>query len=239
MNSGNPLLVFDLDGTIVETSGDLVGALNHVMGVEKLPAVPLADARHMVGHGARKLIERGLSAHGKTVSAPRMEELFQEFLSYYSENIAVHSSIFPGVTKALDQLEQAGFHFAVCTNKIEAPSKKLLAILGIADRFRAICGQDTFTMCKPDPRALLSTIALAKGDPANTIMIGDSRTDIDTAKAAQIPVVAVDFGYTDLHVSHFNPDVVISHFDELQAAIARIRGPAGHFNRKDKSQADA
>lgn len=239
MNSSNPLLVFDLDGTLVETSGDLVGALNHVMGIEKLPAVQLADARHMVGHGARKLIERGLSAHGKSVSAPRMEELFKEFLSFYSENIAVHSTVFPGVTRALDQLAQAGFDFAVCTNKIEAPSKKLLALLGIADRFRVICGQDTFAMCKPDPRALLSTIALAKGDPANAIMIGDSRTDIDTAKAAQIPVVAVDFGYTDLHVSHFNPDIVISHFDELQGAIAKIRTSKGHKTPKHKSQADA
>ena len=217
-----PLIVFDLDGTLADTAGDLLATLNFILTREGLTAVTDAEARRMVGMGARMLIKRGFDQAGASVAPARLEDLFHEFLSHYEENIAVHTRLFPGVEQALDRFEAAGFAFAVCTNKIEKPSVKLLKALGVADRFRAICGQDTFAWWKPDPRALLSTIERAGGVPGRTVMVGDSKTDIDTAKAAGVPVVAVDFGYTDVHVSELGPDRVISHFDSLWEAVELV-----------------
>jgi phosphoglycolate phosphatase len=128
----------------------------------------------------------------------------------------------PGVVEALDALEAAGFRLAVCTNKYEGQSVELLRILGIGDRFAAICGRDTFPQFKPDPRHLTDTIARAGGDPARAVMVGDSRTDIDTAKAAGIPVVAVTFGYTDRPVTELGPDRVIEHFSQLPEAVGAL-----------------
>jgi phosphoglycolate phosphatase len=222
-----PLLVFDLDGTLAETVGDLTNTLNVILAREGLPAVTLEDSRKMVGAGAKALIQRGFSAVGRHLEAAKLDQLFADFLDHYEEHIADVSHLYEGVVAALDRFEAAGYAFAVCTNKVEGPSKKLLKALKVDHRFKAICGQDTFqengrNIAKPDPRMLLMTIDMAGGHRANTIMVGDSRTDIDTAKAADIPVIAVDFGYTDQHVSAFAPDIVISHFDHLWDAVAKI-----------------
>jgi phosphoglycolate phosphatase len=224
-----PLLVLDLDGTIAETAGDLIGTLNTILARDDVPPVSLAAGRAMVGAGARALIERGYSAAGRSLEADRLDALFHDFLAHYESRIADESTLFPGFEAMLDRFAADGWRFAVCTNKIEAPSVKLLQALGVARRFAAICGQDTFrvdgaAVFKPDPRALTLTIAQAGGDPSAAIMVGDSRTDILTAQNAGIPVVAVDFGYTDAPVSTMNPDRVISHFDELWDAVASIRG---------------
>jgi phosphoglycolate phosphatase len=214
--------VFHLDGTLIEPAGDLVGTLTHVLADEHIPPLPLATARPMLGAGARALIERGLSAAGRSVSPARVDEMFLAFLARYEAHIADESRAFPGVDAALNKFEAAGWSFAICTNKFEHPSIHLLTELGLASRFRAICGQNTFAFCKPDPRALLSTIERAGGDVQRAIMVGDSKTDIFTAQAARVPVIAVDFGYTDRHVSEFAPDRVISHFDELWEAAESL-----------------
>lgn len=218
-----PLLVFDLDGTLAETAGDLIAALNHVMALEGAAKVELATARFMLGAGGRALIERGLSAAGQYVTPARLELLFGEFLGHYNANIAVHSHFYAGVSAALDRFETAGWRFAICTNKMERSAVTLLRALGAESRFAAICGQDTFAVCKPDPQALRQTIAKAGGDFSRAIMVGDSETDIRTARAAGVPCVAVDFGYTDRHVSAFGPDRVISHFDDLWGAVAGLQ----------------
>ncbi len=222
MASINPLLVFDLDGTLADTADDLVATLNVILAREGAPPVASAAARNMVGMGARKLIVEGFAADGRSLSPERLEELFVEYLDIYEKNIAVHSRLFPGVLASLDRFSAAGFSFAVCTNKSERPARKLMDELGVSGRFRAICGQDTFAWSKPDARALLSTIEKSGGDPAHAVMIGDSRTDISTARNARMPVVAVDFGYTDIPVHDLNPDRVISHFDELWTAVADL-----------------
>jgi phosphoglycolate phosphatase len=217
-----PLLVFDLDGTLADTAGDLVATLNVILDREGLSGLALSDARPMVGGGARALIQRGLSAHGISVTPTRLDAMLADFLSHYEAHIADETVLFPGVGKALDRFEEAGFAFAVCTNKVEHPSVLLLTALGVADRFRAICGKDTFAVSKPDGEALLQTIARAGGDRRRAIMVGDSKTDIDTARNADVPVVAVNFGYTIEPVDTFKPDRVIGHFDELWGAVEAL-----------------
>ncbi len=215
-------VVFDLDGTLAETAGDLMGALNHVLSLDGIAPLPVAQARSLLGAGGRALLQRGYATAGRSLAGARLEELFRLFLAYYEEHIADDSFLFPGVVEALDRLEARGYAFAICTNKIEKTARLLLQTLGVADRFKAICGQDTFAVSKPQAGALLSTIARAGGTPERSVMVGDSVTDIMTAKAARIPVVAVDFGYTDKPVSELGPDRIVSHFDEIDAAIEAL-----------------
>lgn len=215
-------IVFDLDGTLIDTAPDLVDTLNVVFGREGLPPVPYETARNLIGGGARMMIARGIEAEGRTVAPAEIERLFQDFLAYYSEHIADRSQPFPGLVDALDALAANGCRFAVCTNKLEYLSVRLLKQLGLAHRFAVICGQDTFGVQKPDPEVLRRTIAAAGGTLRNAIMIGDSLTDIRTARAAGIPVIAVDFGYTDRPVSELGPDRIISRFAELPLAVAEL-----------------
>lgn len=218
-------VVFDLDGTLAETAGDLMGALNHVLSLDGIAPLPVAQARNLLGAGGRALLQRGYTASGRSIDGSRLEELFGLFLAYYEEHIAEHSFLFPGAVAALDRLEKRGYAFAICTNKIEKTARLLLETLGVAGRFKAICGQDTFEVSKPQAGALLSTIARAGGTPERSVMVGDSVTDILTAKAARIPVVAVDFGYTDKPVTELGPDRIVSHFDEIDAAIDALLVP--------------
>src|SRR5215218_9202849 len=218
----SPIAVFDLDGTLADTAGDLVGTLNVILEREGLARVPVPKVRDMIGAGARALIERGFEAAGKELTPARLDELFRQFMVHYGENICLRTQLYPGVAAALDRLEEAGFILAVCTNKVEEHSVKLLDELGIGHRFAANCGRDTFPYFKPDPRHLTLTIGKAGGHPGRALMVGDSRTDIVTAKAARIPVIAVPFGYTDVPVQSLGPDRVIGHFDELFGAVGDL-----------------
>jgi len=215
-----PTLVFDLDGTLIDTAPDLIETLNVIFAREGLPPVDYATARNLIGGGAKAMIVRGLEADGAAVVPAKLEQMFDDFIAYYSAHIADHSQPFPGLIDALDVLAARGCQFAVCTNKLEQLSVLLLGKLKLADRFKAICGQDTFRIQKPDPEILRRTIAAAGGSLQHAIMIGDSATDIRTARAAGIPVIAVDFGYSESPVAEFGPDRVISHFAELPAAVA-------------------
>lgn len=215
-----PIIVFDLDGTLVDTAPDLLSSLNHCLSLAELSPVDSAELRKFVGMGGRVMIERAFEAQRRQLADGEMDRLMAVFLDHYGGNMPGESAPYPGVVAAMERFEQAGYLAAVCTNKYEAMSRSLLDALGLSPRFRAICGQDTFAFRKPDPRHLVETILMAGGDPAHAIMVGDSRTDIDTAKAAGIPVIAVDFGYTDRHVREFEPSHVISHYDELTLDLA-------------------
>jgi phosphoglycolate phosphatase len=217
-----PTIVFDLDGTLIDTAPDLIDTLNVLFRREGLPLVPYEVARNLIGGGARAMIARGIEADGRKISPAKLDQLFSEFIAHYSQHIADRSRPFPGLADALDALATDGFRFAVCTNKLERLSIMLLKELALADRFAAICGQDTFGIQKPDPEVLRRTVSAAGGSLSRAIMIGDSATDIRTARAAGIPVVAVDFGYSERPVSEFGPDRIISHFAELPEAIANI-----------------
>jgi phosphoglycolate phosphatase len=217
-----PTMVFDLDGTLIDTAPDLVDTLNVVFAREGLPPVPFDTARNLIGGGARTMIARGVEAEGRVFPPAKLEQLFVDFIAHYSEHIADRSQPFPELIEALDTLESDGWRFAVCTNKLERLSLKLLVQLNLAKRFAAICGQDTFGVQKPDPEVLRRTIAAAGGNIQNTVMIGDSLTDIRTARAARVPVIAVDFGYTERPVAEFGPDRIVSRFAQLPAAVAGL-----------------
>ena len=212
-------IVFDLDGTLVDTAPDLIDRLNHLFTREGIDPIAFDEARPLIGRGTKALIERGLERQGARRSLAEVTRLCKEYLGDYADHIADRSRPFPGLERALDALERRGCRFAVCTNKLESLSVRLLDALGLTSRFAVICGQDTFGVQKPDPAILQRTIAAARGDPAAAVMVGDSITDIATARAAGLPVIAVDFGYTDTPVATLDPDRVISHFDMLPVTI--------------------
>jgi phosphoglycolate phosphatase len=220
-NTSARTIVFDLDGTLADTVHDLIPVLNRTTASVGLAAIPASDVGHVVGHGARAMIRRAFEYHHTALTDDVQDSLLAVFLDDYAENLAVHSVLFPGALAAVDALIADGWICAVCTNKMERFARDLLDRLGVADRFATVTGGDTFNVRKPDPFHLQETIRLAGGDPANAVMVGDTITDIATAKAAKLPVIAVDFGYSEQHVSTLEPDVIISHFDELTPDLAR------------------
>jgi phosphoglycolate phosphatase len=218
-------VVFDLDGTLVDTAPDLIETLNVVFAREGLPPVEYAAARDMIGGGARRMIESGLRLEGRALAAGVVDRMFADFIDYYAAHIADRSQPFPGLDAALDRLSARGCRFAVCTNKLEGLSRLLLEALGLTRRFVAICGQDTFGIQKPDPEILRRTVAAAGGTMQRAVMVGDSGTDIATARAAGIPVVAVDFGYSETPIRELGADRLISHFSELTDAVFVLAQP--------------
>jgi len=222
-------IVFDLDGTLVDTAPDLVEALSVSLALENLPPLPIDIARNLIGGGVGALVRRGLEQHGRTVSETRFNELQSAFLAYYEQHLADKSVPFPGLEQTLDLLAADGARLAVCTNKIERYARLVLDQLGLTSRFQAICGGDTFAAHKPDPMHLLGTIERAGGSVEEAVMIGDSDTDVGAARAAGVPIILVDFGYTDIPARELDSDRVISHLDTLPAAIIDVlsRQPGG------------
>ncbi|MGA3310091.1 MAG: phosphoglycolate phosphatase [Xanthobacteraceae bacterium] len=216
-------IVFDLDGTLIDTAPDLIATVNHILAQQGLPQVPYHTARPLIGGGAKGMIERALALEGRSCSTADVDRLYTAFVAHYAAHIADRSRPFPQLEAALDRLAEAGHRLAVCTNKLEWLSKRLLDTLQLAQRFAVICGQDTFGMQKPDPEIFRRTVIRAGGEPVRAIMVGDSATDIRTARAANVPVVAVDFGYTDVPIATLRPDRIISSFAQLPAAILGLR----------------
>jgi phosphoglycolate phosphatase len=215
-------VVFDLDGTLVDTAPDLISALNVILGREGMPPVPLASARTLIGAGVRRLIERGLEVEGRVASVEDINRLTRDFIDYYAEHIADASRPFEGLESALDDLQAKGYRFAVCTNKLEWLSKRLLDELGLSPRFSAICGADTFGVAKPDPAILRQTVAQAGGELSTAIMVGDAGPDIGVARRAGIPVIGVEFGYTEVPIADLKPDRLIGHMRDLPAAVETL-----------------
>ncbi|WP_436640358.1 phosphoglycolate phosphatase [Microbaculum sp. FT89] len=219
-----PVAVFDLDGTLVDTAPDLLATLDVVLVAAGYEPLPEEKAFGTIGHGSKVMIEHALDLQNVEPTESLVKPMFEHFLAHYAENIVVGSRPFEGVTEALDRLAAEGAVLAVCTNKYEDLSVKLLDALGLSRRFAAIVGADTLGVRKPDPAHLLGTIERAGGDRARAVMVGDSRADIDAAKAAQVPVIAVDFGYTDTPVRQLGPDHVISHYTALYELAAPLLG---------------
>jgi phosphoglycolate phosphatase len=217
-----PIVVFDLDGTLIDTAPDLVATLNLVLARIGLPSVLYAEARNMVGGGARKMIERALVAEGRNLVPAEIDGLVRDFIEHYAAHIADRSRPFDGLEAALDTLAQRGYRLAVCTNKLEWLSRRLLDALGLTSRFVVVCGADTFGLQKPDPELLRRTLDLAGACARKTIMVGDSMNDVAMAKAMRVPVIAVDYGYTETPVLRLGADRVISDLAELPQAVSEL-----------------
>ena len=215
------LVVFDLDGTLVDTGPDLTAALNHVLVRKGRQSVTEVAVRDMVGLGAARLLERGFAATGG-VTPELVREGLADFLDYYAGNICVHSRPYAGVEQALDHLRAAGHRLAVCTNKPVAMSEALLEALGWTGRFVANVGGDSLPVRKPDPAHLHETIARAGGGRA--AFVGDSIVDVATARAAMVPIITVSFGFADRPASELGGDILIHHYDELLPALRRLDG---------------
>jgi len=215
-------IVFDLDGTLVDSAPDLVRALNETMDLEGLPRVKLATVRQMVGQGARVLIERAAALAGVSFHAERLDELTEEFVAFYRADIARESTPFPGVPEALDELAALGAKFAVCTNKRTELSQRLLDALELSERFSAIVGADSVSERKPHPDHYRAAVARAGGVVRRSVMIGDTIADVAAARAAGAPVAVVSFGYCDIGAEKLGADALLNSFRELAPACRRL-----------------
>jgi phosphoglycolate phosphatase len=213
------VVAFDLDGTLADTAPDLAAALNHALEQLGRPGVAPGSVRHLVGHGARALLRKGLAASGGADEG-LVERGFPMFIDYYAANICVGTTAYPGVERALDALNARGVRTALCTNKPERLTHLLLEELGWSGRFDAVVGGDTFEVRKPDPLPLRQAIARAGGGRA--VFVGDSITDADTARAASLPFVAVSFGFSDRPVAELGADAVIDDYAQLGEALAKL-----------------
>ncbi len=213
------LVVFDLDGTLLDTHADLVESLNYTIATIGVAPVSYDDLTHLVGHGAKVMIERACNLHGHPLSQDQLPALLDRFIAHYTDNMPGHTVPYPGLVAAMDQLKNAGCKLAVCTNKLEGLARSLIDKLELTHYFDAITGGDTFAVRKPDAQHLLGTIELAGGDVGRTVMIGDSVNDILVARNAGVPSVAVPFGYSDVPVETLHPTRVITHFEELTPAL--------------------
>ena len=218
-------IVFDLDGTLVDTAPDLTAALNVALAAVERPAIDPATVRHLVGHGARALIDRGLAVSGGS-GEDEISRALPAFLTYYAAHIADGSRPYPKVEAAMDALAAAGVRLAICTNKPVALAAALIAALGWTDRFGAVLGGDSLDVRKPNPAPLLAAIAEAGGDPATTLYVGDTSVDVATARAAGVPVIVVAFGYADHPVTSLGADAVLEDFADLVAVASRLDEPA-------------
>ncbi|HEX8048465.1 HAD family hydrolase [Rhizobium sp.] len=217
----SPLVVFDLDGTLLDTHADLVASLNHTIAALHLAPVSYDDLTHLVGNGAQVMIERACKLRDYTLAPEELPALLQRFITHYSETMPGLTEPYPGLLAAMDALKGQGYTLAVCTNKMESLARTLLERLNLTHYFEAITGGDTFPVRKPNAEHLIGTVERAGGDLSRTVMIGDSVNDILVARNAGVPSIAVPFGYSDVSVESLGPSRIISHYDELTPALVQ------------------
>ena len=207
---------FDLDGTLLDTSGDLAAAVNYAIATDGRPPFPVDAIRPFVGKGAKVMLERALTASGGYDDA-LLARMLPTLLDYYEQNLAIHSVPYPGLMDAMEALDKAGVKLAICTNKAERFTIPLLHQIGLSERFVSVIGGDTLGVAKPDPAPIHEMIARAGG--GRTIFLGDTINDIAGARNAGVPSIAVSFGFLDGPVEQLEADAVIDHFDELMPLL--------------------
>ena len=214
---------FDLDGTLVDTQGDLGVAVNHALALIGREPVPPGSMQTLIGGGSRRMLLRALDETGGMIPEAEFDTLYPELLSHYGANIAAHSRPYAGCIDALDVLAGHGCALSVVTNKPERLALKLLEELGMLARFACVIGGDTLDRAKPEPEPILEAIRRS-GGPGAFAMVGDSSYDVGAARAAGVPSVVLSFGYHDRPVHELGADTVIDHFDELVPALDRLGG---------------
>ncbi len=222
MDLSGYILAFDLDGTLVDTAPDIIGALNLVLREEGIKPYHLDEARPLIGRGAMELLRRGFALAGHPLLPEQEQPLLDRLLKHYEAHIDAFSRPFDGLIPALDALERRGARFAVCTNKHTYLSIELLKKLNLFDRFGTIRGADSVPNKKPDSGHLLACVEDMGGEISKTIMIGDSETDFLTAKNAGVPCILVSFGYSERPIRELDCDVLIDHYDDFIAAVEKV-----------------
>ena len=220
-------ILFDLDGTLVETAPDLMAAHNHVMEKYGYEKKPLGDIRYLAGKGAAAMLLRSVDSQGRLksknqIDEPTHKEMTKEFIDFYAANISKTSVINEGVVEFLDWCKDKKIHLAVCTNKMEHLAIKLLKEIKLYDYFDFIAGADTFNYRKPDPQHLTSILEILNIPIKDSIMVGDSETDADAAKAAKIKFILVKGGYTEKNYDQIFNDHLIDTFKEIQPITQKI-----------------
>ncbi len=223
----SPALIFDLDGTLVDTAPDLLAATNAVMAARGLSLIHPATLRHMVGFGARSLIERAMEAVGQTLTPDDLPPLLDIFMAHYRAHIADGSVIFPGVVETLTSLKAQGARLAVLTNKPQELADKLLPAIGLEHFFTEIYGAGRMRYVKPDARIFHDVVRdlnvkSGGGPDGGAVMIGDSITDLKTAQAANAPCILLSYGYTPIPAKDLGADIVLDDFAELPAALKSL-----------------
>ncbi len=214
-------VIFDLDGTMIDTAPDLIVATNHTLNLYDMAPVDDEIIKSGVAYGAKAMIRAAMKSHGRDPHEGELTVMTEQLVSYYSDHISVHSRPFPGLLGALEILKATGTRLGVCTNKRETPARKLLGELEIDHFFHAIAGRETFGVQKPDGGHILGTIAAANGDLSRAVMIGDSLADAGAARDAKVTFIAVSFGYGE-PVETLASDAVIDSFHELIPALQRL-----------------
>jgi len=218
-------VVFDLDGTLADTSGDLIAAANACfrgMGVAD-PLCATGDAGVAL-RGGRAMLRLGMERIGRGVDEVEIDRQYPLLLAAYGDAIDTHTRLYPGAMASVEGLRDAGYRVAICTNKPEALARLLLGRMGVLDRFHALTGADTLPVRKPDPEHLHETVRRAGGDPARALLVGDSDTDRETARAARVPSVLVGFGPAGPDMPALEPEAIIGHYDELRGVVTRLIG---------------
>lgn len=215
-------LAFDLDGTLIDTAPDLIATANRILQQNGHAPVTTEMLRPYISFGSRRMLEASLASQDVVLSADALDTMWQDYLAYYRGHLADHSKPFPGLVATLQRAASDGATIVVCTNKLESLSRRLFAALDMTDLFAHVAGRDTYPVHKPDPYHLIQAIRDAGGDHERAVMVGDSDTDVATAKAASVPVIGVTFGYTAIPVTQLDCDAVISDYAEFDAALANI-----------------
>ena len=219
-------ILFDLDGTLVDTAPDLMHAHNHVMKKFGYPTKSTEQIRNLVGKGAGAMIGRSIWGQAKKefskVNDEKIKkEMVSEFVQFYGKNIINESTLINGVKEFLKWCKKENISMAVCTNKQEYLSNDLLRKIGIYDYFEYVAGSDTFDYCKPDPRHLTNVVEILDGDLKKAIMIGDSETDANAAKAAEIPIILLEDGYTEKNINEIYHNHLIKDFIGIENIISK------------------
>ena len=213
-------VLFDLDGTLVDTAPDLIRAHNHVMKKFGYPSKSIDELRNAVGSGAKAIMAKG-NGKWEWFDEKIKNEMTDEFLSFYKKNILHESTLLNGVKEFLEWCKNHNISMSVCTNKTEHLAIDLLKKIGIYDFFEYVSGYNTFEYCKPDPRHLLKTIEILNGDKNKSIMVGDSETDANAAKAAEIPMILLKYGYTEKKSDEIYHNHLIKDFIGIEKIISK------------------
>jgi phosphoglycolate phosphatase len=212
-------VIFDLDGTLVDSAPDLANALDMLLQERGHAPLGLASVRQLIGHGVAELVRKGLAERSEILPPDRLAQAVERFLVHYTANLSRHSSVYPGAAEALETLQHAGWRLVVCTNKLEASARQLLLDLGLLHFFVRVAGPDTFGAAKPDPAHLLGCLPASRGTSYPAVMVGDSEVDIAAAKAADMPVIAVSWGYARRPIAELGPDRVADHMQDVPSLV--------------------